>query len=120
MAQILVKISPNWFDSSSLAGEYTSYITVGDIVTVQADDHVWGTLEQLPDFIAFKLVGVDLETAKTFEEELTSGNARVKARKYAVPINILEPYITANQSLVVVDSPQVSNFINNLVEKVAP
>lgn len=73
---------------------YESRITLGDIVEVMPDDHIWGGEEGPPKFIIIKVTDMTVAEAKGYivslfgEPTMEKGRLRInclKVRRYSVP-----------------------------------
>jgi hypothetical protein len=130
MCQILVMAKNHWMESVDRSGwsekqlaAYDVRITLGDIMAVAPDDHIWGTDEGPPNHILVKIPGLTVEEAKQYIQRLmgsptieANGRVRpnmVKQRRYSVPVNLVNSIM--DQGGIVEISKGSFNF--NLIDK---
>ena len=129
-AEFLVRAKPHWKDSWNATAvnklsvqekrNYDARTQVGDVIVVRPDGWEWGKEECLPNFIIIKIPGLNYDTAKQYEDalhEAADSNSVLKFRKWQIPKTFIDAAIAQGQSVVVIDSPQVTVFINRLIQK---
>lgn len=125
--EALVRATGHYRDNISTVGftqgqldEWNARTRKGDIIAIYPDGHVWGRLECLPDFVVVKIPTVPYsETIAHYCDTLEEPTTKklFKRRKFRVPENIVNGWVSAGTSVVTITSNKVTNFINNIIEK---
>lgn len=125
--EALVRATGHYRDKESTVGftqdqldEWNARSQKGDIVAINPDGWRWGRLECLPDFIVVKIPTVPYSETiahycDTLNEPVTG--KLLKHRKFRVPENVVNGWVSAGNSVVTITSKKVTNFINNIIKK---
>lgn len=111
MAELLVKLEPNWMESipektrdnwPAVQQEKFNYRTIpGDIITVKPDGWNWGKKEGPPKFVIIKLPGIAVSEVKNWEKSLIVDSTPSKKRKYNVSNGILTAASIAPKGILI-------------------
>ena len=91
----------------------------GDIVGIEKDGYEWGREERLPKFYLVKIPGLDVETARKYEQEDRDDlDHKIinRRRKYHIPLDSIPTRIRSellSNGSVTVNLSQIRNYLIN-------